>query len=149
MSAASGAMGARGLRFHHPDLDAPAEPSGLRLAATGALATVAGDACVRQAVLLLLTTRPGERVQRPAYGCTLFELVFAPNDETTAGLAIQAVRRALTLWEPRVEILELDAGPAPDDPTQLAVHLAYRVRSTLVRESLELRVPLRGGEVPA
>ena len=60
-----------------------------------ALATVEGDDAVRQAILLLLTTRPGERVMRRTYGSLLHRLVFAPNDDTTAGLAIHYVRQAL------------------------------------------------------
>ena len=40
---------------------------------------------------------------RPGYGCHLFRLAFAPNDDTTAGLAIHYVRQALERWEPRIE----------------------------------------------
>ena len=42
---------------------------------------------IRQAILLLFSTRPGERVMRPDYGCDIHRLVFSPNDDTTAGLA--------------------------------------------------------------
>jgi hypothetical protein len=55
---------------------------------------VAEQAAVRQSILLLLTTVPGERVMRPDYGCDLQKLVFSPNDATTHGLAIHYVRRA-------------------------------------------------------
>ena len=68
------------------------------------------EASVRQAILLLLSTRPGERVMRPTYGCDLHRLVFSPNDDTTAGLAIHYVRQALERWEPRIEVIRLDAG---------------------------------------
>jgi hypothetical protein len=64
------------------------EGSGLRVDAKGDLETVEDDSAVRQAILLLIATRPGERVMRPAYGCDLQRLVFSPNDDTTAGLAI-------------------------------------------------------------
>ena len=66
---------------------------------------VEDDASIRQSLLLLLSTSPGERVMRPDYGCSLRRLVFAPNDDTTAGLAIHYVRQAVERWEPRVEIL--------------------------------------------
>ena len=55
--------------------------------ARGRLAMVEGNAAVRQAIQMLLSTAPGERVMRPGYGCDLQRLVFAPNDDTTAGLA--------------------------------------------------------------
>ncbi len=138
--------GPRGLRFAGLGLGAPDGDGavGLTTDPTGALATVAGDACVRQAIVMLLTTAPGERLLRPDYGTPLNRLVFAPNDETTAGLAIHHVRTALLRWEPRVEVLDLDAGADEEDPTHLVISLRYRVRASLTSDLLELTVPLAG-----
>lgn len=104
---------------------------GLTLTASGALSMVDGDAAVRQAIMLLLSTTPGERLMRPQYGCHLNRLLFAPNDHTTAGLAVHYVRQAIRRWEPRVEIVELDAAADPDVATRLNIRLRYRVRATL------------------
>ena len=98
----------RGWRFLHPDLDVSEEMAGLQLAPDGGIQMVEGNAAIRQAILLLLSTIPGERVMRPDYGCELYRLIYAPNDDTTAGLAIHYVRRALERWEPRIEIVELE-----------------------------------------
>jgi phage baseplate assembly protein W len=117
---------------------------GLATSATGALATVDGDDSVRQAIIMLLTTAPGERLMRPEYGSHLHRLVFAPNDRTTAGLAIHYVRAALVRWEPRVEIVGLDAAADPETPYRLIVSLRYRVRSSLVTEALELTIATGG-----
>ena len=95
--------------------------------------------------MLLLSTRPGERVMRPDYGCELHELMFAPNDDTAAGLAVHYVRQALTRWEPRVEILNLDANRAPDDSGTLQVLLEYRVLPTLTRDHLLLNLDVMQG----
>jgi hypothetical protein len=130
----------RAIRFVHPDLDEGAP--GLSLSARGAMAMVEGTASIRQAVLLLLSTSPGERLMRPAYGCNLHQLVFSPNDDTTAGLAVHYVRRALEAWEPRVEVLAVDARPAEDDPGRLDIELAWRVRTTGVRDQLRLSLDL-------
>lgn len=132
----------RAFRFVHPDFDAPDMSSGLRASVTGNVEMVEGDASVRQALLLLLTTRPGERVMNPTYGCDLNQILFAPNDDTTAGLAIHYVRQAIARWEPRVDIIDLDAGRNPDDASRLEIHLAYRVRPTLSEERLSLRLQL-------
>lgn len=129
--------GARGLRFVHPDLDTPSAGMGMVTTPAGRLAWVHDAQAVRQALLLLLSTRPGERVLRPAYGCDLHQLVFEPNDETTAGIAIDHVRQAILRWEPRVEIVDLDAGPDPEDAGRLQIVLAYRVR--LFAETHHLR----------
>lgn len=133
-------------RFLHPDLDAPESAAGLQLSARGGVAMVEGSDSVRQAILLLLSTRPGERVMRPEYGCHLHRLLFTPNDDTTAGLAIHYVRRALERWEPRVEILRLDAGRNPVRAEVLDIFLLYRVRATRRVDEVTVTMNLTGEE---
>ena len=135
--------------FVHPDLDqpgAPPEQSGLRLGPRGSLAMVSGDDSVRQSVLLLLSTRPGERLMRPGYGCNLRSLVFAPNDDTTAAIAIHHIRQALTHWEPRIDILTLEAQRDPQQANILVISLKYQVRTTRQAEELHISLDLAGGE---
>ena len=154
-------------RFLYPGLDAPDDQAGMRFAANGGVDMVQYNDSIRQAILLLFSTRPGERVMRPDYGCNIHRLVFSPNDETTAGLAIYYVQQALDRWEPRVEVLRLDAGHAPksqtppkpagdssDDslasneylgPEYLVVTLQYRVRVTRHIETLSFSVNLVEG----
>lgn len=134
----------RAWHFMHPDLDFGERP-GLRVAHTGAIDMVEEHAAVRQAVLLLLSTRPGERIMRPDYGCELHRLIFAPNDNTTAGLAIHYVRRALERWEPRIQVLHLDANRHPDDAERLDISLEYRVRATQRGDRLAYAFQLAGG----
>lgn len=81
----------RAIRFVGAGFD-PGQGGGLGLTAAGGLAMTDGDETVRQALFLLLSTTPGERLMRPGYGSRLHRLVFAPNDDTTAGLAIHYVR---------------------------------------------------------
>lgn len=134
----------RAWRFLHPDLDMPEDWAGLSLSPTGGIEMVEGRESVRQAVLLLLSTRPGERVMRPDYGCELHKLVFSPNDDTTAGLAMHYVRQAIERWEPRVVIERLDAGRDEAYPERLNVVLEYRLTSSKTRDSLNFSVNLTG-----
>ena len=132
-----------------------ARPEGVALTPAGRVALVAGDDAIRQSIILLLTTIPGERVMRPDYGCPLHRLLFAPNDATTAGLAIHYVRQALVRFEPRIDIVSLDAQAAGgataadderafDEESQLIISLVYRVRSTNRQASLDLEIGLFG-----
>ncbi len=134
----------RAWRFQHPDLGFSDEFAGIGLSARGGVDMVDGETSVRQAILLLLSTKPGERVMRPDYGCLIHTLLFAPNDDTTAGLAIHYVRRALTQWEPRIDILQLDATRDPETPELLNILLAYRVKATQRLETLNLQLNLTG-----
>lgn len=137
----------RAWKFVHPDLDAGEGMIGLSLSPRGGIALVDNHHAIRQAILLLLSTTPGERVMRPEYGCQLQRLVFSPNDETTAGLAIHYVRQALDRWEPRIEVLRLDAGRDLDRPEQLTILLEYRVRATGQLDAVTLAFNLAGGEI--
>jgi phage baseplate assembly protein W len=133
----------RTFRFVHPDLPQVGTP-GLSQDPHGGLAMVEMEESVRQAIYLLLTTVPGERVMRPRYGCDLYQLVFSPNDNTTAGLAIHYVKRALDQFEPRVDVVRLDAGADPDDPGRLVVSLEYRVRATQQLGQVTVSMSLTG-----
>jgi phage baseplate assembly protein W len=113
--------------------------------AAGGIQLVRGDLAIRQSIMLLLTTVPGERVMRPDYGCPLNRLIFWPNDATTAGLAIHYVRQAIRRFEPRVRIVRLDAGANPRDPAALLITLEYRVRETGTIDTIDASIELQAG----
>ena len=144
-------------RFLYPFVQSPPQestslieitdpPPGLGISPTGGIEMVNDEASVRQSILLLLSTIPGERVMRPDYGCELHRLVFSPNDNTTSGLAIHYVRQAIDRWEPRAEVVRLDAGPNPFAPDRLEISLVYRLRRTQAIQELNFSVDLAGGQ---
>lgn len=144
-------MAVRGWYFR--DLGAGQEqgsimPVGPHLTPSGGISMVHGDDAIRQAIIMLLATRPGERVMRPTYGCPLDRLVFAANDATTAGLAIHYVAQAIGRFEPRIDVVRLDAGPAAaagPGESILEIRLDYRVRESQRRDSLAVSVDLAPG----
>ena len=136
----------RAWRFVNPEFDQTGNAAGLGVSNRGGIEMVEGAASIRQAILMLLCTRPGERVMRPTYGCHLHRLVFSPNDDTTAGLAIHYVRQAIERWEPRVDVLHLDATRSEDQGMTglLEISLEYRVRATVQTERLAYAFDLTG-----
>jgi phage baseplate assembly protein W len=135
----------RAWRFLHPDLDA--DGIGLTTDHTGRIALATEAESIRQSLLILFTTAPGERAMRASYGCDLFRLTFAPNDDTTAGLAIHHVRKAIERWEPRVDLLTIDASRGDSEAAELRIDLQYRIRDSGQRVSLSYGFPLNG-EMP-
>ena len=107
-----------------------------RLDHRGRISTVGSVEEIEQAIRIIITTVPGQRVMRPEFGCRLHELVFAPNDAQTAGLAERFVREALGRWEPRINIDEVTAGPDPDYPSRLLITTRYTIRATHNSRSL-------------
>ena len=95
----------------------------------GDVAMAAHEEDVRQAILLILGTNPGERVMRPDFGAGLGALVFAPINTTTMALAKHRVEEALITWEPRIDQLTVQVTADPDNG-RLLIEASYRVRLT-------------------
>jgi phage baseplate assembly protein W len=94
----------------------------------GGAATVGADGHVRDLVLQVLFTNPGERVNRPEFGCGLRSLVFMPNNPAIAAATQALVKGALQKWlerEIHVEAVEVEA-----QDERLVVTVAYRRRLT-------------------
>src|SRR3954454_14416978 len=91
------------------------------------------DACdhSRDMIHLVLFTAPGERVNRPEFGCGVKQLVFAPLSDALAAATEQLIHGALLRWlEPvisveRVTVQAIDAS--------LEITVAYARRDTQER----------------
>jgi phage baseplate assembly protein W len=95
---------------------------------------------VEQLMIQLLLTAPGERVNRPDFGCGLKRMVFAPNNPATATLAQTAVHRALTKWLGTV--VEVNAVQVQAIAERLEVRVAYTIRARGEKRYLNLEVAL-------
>lgn len=91
---------------------------------------------IDQAIQIILSTAPGQRVMRPTFGCRLHELVFAPNDSQTAAQARRYVEEALGMWEPRIRVTSVNVGPDPNSGHRLLIQIAYELKATHDRRSL-------------
>jgi len=60
-----------------------------------------------RSIRTIIRTLPGERVYRPTFGSWVRALVFANISEGAARQAGAEIRRALAVWEPRVDVQEV------------------------------------------
>jgi uncharacterized protein len=91
---------------------------------------VDGEDNVRQAIWMILSTAPGERVMRPDFGCGMHSLVFAPAGAETAGHVASLVREALMRWEPRIEVLDVRVDLDGVALGVLLIAVEYRILAT-------------------
>ncbi len=101
-----------------------------RINNSGNVALTSGETEIHQAIHIILSTAPGERVMRPDFGCLIHELVFAPNNQATHATAERYVREALGRWEPRINVLEVRANAAPGEVGVMAVEVDYVIKGT-------------------
>ncbi len=94
----------------------------------GRTAETGDDDHVRDLIRQVLFTNPGERVNRPDFGCGIAQLVFMPNSDALAGATQFLVQGALTRWLDDV-ILVRSVDVAAQDNT-LSIGVSYVKRST-------------------
>lgn len=102
----------------------------------GALELSEGEQSIRESILLILRTRPGERVMRPDFGCGLSELLFAENNSTTASLMQTTVEEALLEFEPRIDLQEVRVNPDAFEENRLNIEIDYIIRTANRRANL-------------
>ena len=95
----------------------------------GRVALSSGEEKVEQSIFLILGTRIGERVMRPTFGSRLHELLFAPSDARSLGLAEKYVIDALRFWEPRIELVDVHAANDAEDQALIVITVLYRIKS--------------------
>jgi len=88
------------------------------------------DESVRQQLQVILSTRPGEQLMRPAFGAGLTAFLGEPDTITTRRRIVDRVTEALAQWEPRIDVNRVDVVEMPDRPGWLRVEIGYRLRRT-------------------
>lgn len=97
---------------------------------TGTVASVEYEDDIRQSILIILETAPGERVMRPNFGCGIHELVFTAIDSTAIQLIRSSVEEALRRCEARIDVLGVTVDEEANTEGKLLVEIEYRVRKT-------------------
>jgi len=101
----------------------------LQVTPKGAMAPARYEQRIEESIYLILSTARGERVMLPDFGCGIHDLVFAPNNAATIAMVVDEVRRALVAYEPRIDVLTVDAETAPEQPNVLLIRIDYRIRA--------------------
>jgi phage baseplate assembly protein W len=101
----------------------------IRVDATGALAWSAGEDAIKESIWIILSTPKRSRIMDPSFGCGIHDYVFAPNNASTRALIASEVRKALTRYEPRIDLLAVTATAQIDAPNTLLLEVDYRIRA--------------------
>lgn len=110
--------------------------------ASGALAWPDLATSVRDAIRVILSTRPGEQLMRREYGGGLDRLLHSPNTLATRREMRDLVQASLTRWEPRILLDSVEAWEVADDPSQVRVEIGYRLARTGAPGAMNVTVDL-------
>lgn len=91
---------------------------------------------IRQSLTILLSTSPGERTMRPDYGCGLRRMVFETPTESIKAKIRDEIRRAVLLFEPRIDLSRIEFESNDEFEAKLLINLEYTIRSINARSNM-------------
>jgi len=108
----------------------------IQVAPNGKIAQSRFEQKIEESVFLILSTSQLERPMLPKFGCGINDLVFEPNNAVTVASVATTVREALVTYEPRIDVLSVDASSSPEQENLLLIRIEYRVRANNARANL-------------
>ena len=103
---------------------------------TKALKMLEDEADIESSLEILLSTRLGERIMVPDYGCNLEELLFSPLNLSVNTYFIDFIKTAILYHEPRIDAKKIEINPADELNGVLLINIEYIIRSTNSRRSM-------------
>jgi phage baseplate assembly protein W len=91
---------------------------------------------IRESLTVLLSTRPGERIMQPAYGCGIHAMVFETINESSITEIKDVIERAVLFFETRIKLNSIDVDAEHADQGKLIFQLNYTIRTTNTRSNV-------------
>lgn len=91
---------------------------------------------IESSLHILLSTRLGERVMLPDYGCNLDELLFEGLNRTLITYVTELIETAILYHEPRIDVVRIDISESDPLQGKLIIEIDYRVRATNSRKNM-------------
>ena len=84
---------------------------------------------IRKSLEILLTTRIGERIMQPKYGCNTERLLFEPLDTTLQTYMQDLIKTAILYFEPRINLDKIELIPEPNEG-RITIMVEYTIKGT-------------------
>lgn len=97
---------------------------------TGKIQTVSQEEDIVQSIYLILSTRLGERVMMPEFGCDLYRYMFGNIQKEEIIQICRSVKEALRKWETRIIEVEVEVDTGKIENGILLLKISYLVRAT-------------------
>jgi len=94
------------------------------------------DEDIREALYILLSTLPGERLMNPEYGCDLHSQVFSGISNSTKTVIEDLITTAILYFEPRVTLVSINIDDSDQINGKLDVYLTYQVNGVNSRKNM-------------
>jgi phage baseplate assembly protein W len=102
----------------------------------GRVVMVSAEEDIRQSLLILLSTTPGERVMQPNFGCGIKSHIYETINETTITILKDLIRRAILFFEPRVTLESIVDDSSNAMEGRLDFMIVYTIISANTRHNI-------------
>ena len=102
----------------------------IKVNAKGGLDWSTGADRIQAAIWIILSTSPGERLMLPTFGAGIKDYVFESNSQVVCARLQTAVQKALTQWEPRIQVVSVQATPSSDQASLVLISINYQILNT-------------------
>lgn len=103
---------------------------------SGNIEMVEANDDIIESLRILMSTRPGERIMQPDYGCRLHDMVFENTDAVTRSGIETAIRQAILFFEPRITVQSINVGLDNWLEGRLQISLEYTVDQSNSRSNM-------------
>jgi phage baseplate assembly protein W len=110
-------------------------PPGFSMESEGPLMVSEGED-IQESLTILLSTRLGERIMQPQYGCNLQTMMFEKVEKSTITFLRDAIESAILYHEPRIKLLDVKVEAEPGQNERIFIDIIYLIRATNTRSNL-------------
>jgi phage baseplate assembly protein W len=102
----------------------------IKVNAKGGLDWSSGPDRIQSAIWIILSTSLNERLMMPNFGAGIKDYVFESNSASVRNQLVNEIQKALTQWEPRIQLVSVTATPSPAQENLVLISIDYQISDT-------------------
>ncbi|PTX63131.1 hypothetical protein C8N46_102534 [Kordia periserrulae] len=91
---------------------------------------------IESSLQIIITTRRGERVMRPKFGCDLTDQIFENLSATQMTIMKNRIKEAIIIYEPRIEVIKIALDTQNFLEGKFLIKIDYLIRATNTRRNI-------------
>jgi phage baseplate assembly protein W len=91
---------------------------------------------IESSLQIIITTRRGERVMRPKFGCDLTDQIFENLSATQTTMMKNRIKEAIVIYEPRIDVIKISLDTQNFLEGKFLIKIEYVIRATNTRRNI-------------
>mmetsp|Transcript_29731 Transcript_29731/g.39540 ORF Transcript_29731/g.39540 Transcript_29731/m.39540 type:complete len:137 (+) Transcript_29731:7287-7697(+) len=91
---------------------------------------------IHESIEIILSTKLGERVMNPKFGCNLDDLLFSSIDLSLITYVSSLIETSILLYEPRIDLNKVNIDTSNELEGYVNIEVDYTIRSVNSRRNL-------------